>query len=316
MAKRKSREFARVMMQCKVESTTGVYEAPAGSDADLEAMDPDMTFDGTATKVQHPQSGGNRLIVPGALSGKVKLKTHLRGSATADPPKQFQLWTMAGFVADGNVLSPQGVSDVGNTGTFVLNRAGIRRVLFGVALNAKLTGEVGKPVVIEWEGTGKRGLGPGTAPSDTAQVAPVFLPGNPPVLKGVTFEVGGKQICMPGFELDLKNDVQLVQCMTDESGYSHAQAFRGDPTLSLKPEATGLTADDWFQMYEEGEEFTLNVEIVCPSGDSILMAAPRMQLQEPPKDEEGNKVYRHAVSFELMDTDDPDFLTITYVPVD
>lgn len=296
----------------KVETTTGAQESLTASDAALDAIEPEIMFDDDSTE-RESASLSPRSRIPGAQSGTVEFRTYLAGAGITGTPALVDLLTCCGLKNTAGVLTPLTDTDVGNTGTFGLYKHGIFRSLFGVMLDVTFAGERGKPVECRFSGRGKRATGNTHGPRDLAMITPSYQSVIPPVLKGVTFTLGGNSYCIPGFELAFGNDVQLRECIQDATGYKAAQVVSHQRRLTITPEAAALSTIDWYEVYEQGTELALNIVIGSEAHNTITIAAPKLQLAQPPGDEDANGFFRHNLVFQFnMDSTGDDEISITF----
>jgi hypothetical protein len=307
MAKDRAKLVRRRHIGAKLETSTGVEVTLANADQ-LEAIDPKLTFDATATRRQGTGLGQKR-AVPGIQSGATTFQTEARNAATE--PLALSLLRAAGFKYTSGVYSLQGVGDVGDTATVGLYNDGRFKSLAGVMFNLKITGEVGKPVYFEWSGKGKRQIGATFGPRDLSGLTVAPIAGLPPVVKGITLTVGATSICFSKFELDLQNDVQLRMCGTDPTGVYSAQIVARDPQFKLNPEAKGLSVKNWYDDYENGVEAALSIQIGSGTDGTITIAAGKVQLTMPPEEEDESGILRDAITAQCNETAGDDELTIT-----
>lgn len=306
MAKDAAKLTRRRALGFAVEDDTGVQESLTGADVALDAIEPEITYDDDGTE-REGVGLSSRSKAPGAQLGGVNFRFHLSGSGGASVPLQANLLSCAGLKLTSNVLTPLTDTDVGNTGTFWLYKHGRMKPLHGVMIDASFAGERGKPVVVTCTGRGKRTIGAVAGPRDLAMPTPTHIDVLPPVLKGATFTIGGTTYRIPGFELNLGNDVQLREDITDATGFHAAQVVGHSRRLIIRPEALPLATRDWYDAYEQGTEFAWAATIGDDNGNFIQFAAPKIQLAEPPADEDSNGIYRDMLTFQLnQDGDDGD----------
>lgn len=315
MAKTRSKLWKRRVLGFDVEATTGTEVTLASDDYNLESLDPQIKFDATGEAIEG-HTLNSRTVQPGVPTGTIEFGHRLSGSGTAELPPIVNVLTCCGFKLVNSTLTPQTQTDVGNTGTFALNRDGVFKSLAGVMLNAVFTGEVGKAVMVKFSGKGKRFTGDLTKPRDASMVAPTYLDVAPPTLRGVTFEIGGDSMCVPGFELDLGCDVQLRECITDETGILAAQITGLNPRFTISKDMLPISTEDFYSMYEAAESVSLLIEISNDEeSNTIIIEAPKLVLFQPPEDEDSNGFYRNKLVFIPADDAGDDHLTIEF-PLD
>lgn len=315
MAKNRSKLWKRRVLGFKVETTTGTEITLASEDYNLESLDPQIKFDSNAEMIEG-HTLNSRTVQPGVPTGTIEFSHRLSGSGTAELPPIVNVLTTCGFKLVNSTLTPLTQTDVGNTGTFGLNRDGRFKSLAGVMMNAVFTGEVGKAVMVKFSGKGKRNTSALLKPRDAAMVAPTYLDIAPPTLRGVTFTIGGDTFCVPGFELDLGNDVQLRECITDESGILAAQVTGLAPRFTISPDALPMSVEDFYSMYEAAESVALAISISNDEeSNTINIDAPKLVLTAPPEDEDSNGFYRDKLVFMPADDAGDDHLTIEF-PLD
>lgn len=298
MAKDQAKLTRRRALAFKVEATTGTQEALTASEANIDAIEPNITFDDEGTPRQGA-SLSSRKRKAGAQSGSIEFRCHLSGSGPSQVPALANLLTCCGFKLNGGTLTPLGPTDVGNTGTFGLYKHGRFKSLFGVMLDFTMTGTRGNPVEVAFTGRGKRAIGSTNGPRDVAMITPSYLSVLPPVLKGCTFTIGSTTYRIPGFELAAGNDVQLRQDITDATGFHAAQVVAHERRLMISPEALPLSTQDWYDVYESETEMSWSAVIGSDAGNIITITAPALQLAQPPEDEDDNGIFRDSLVFQL-----------------
>ena len=301
MAKTASKLSAYRVLAFNTETNTGEEMTLSASDAVIDAIDPEITPDNNTVERQGT-TPGPRSGVPGAPTGSIKFSAMLTGSGSETPPRLANVLACCGLKLAAGVLTPLAATEVGDTGTFGLYKAGRYHSLYGVMLDATFKGEAGKPVMIEFNGKGLRSVSGLTKWRDVAMVSPTYLPVLPPTLKDVTVTVDGTAICLPGFELALGNEVKLRQCMTAASGHLAAQVMNWkNRRITLMPEAVAYSARDWMTAYESQTVFPLSMTIGTEENNTIIITDDGLTLAEPPVDNDDGGIYRDKLVFMTSD---------------
>lgn len=309
MAKNRSKVMRRKIIAARLEATTGAEETVGQADY-VEAFDASLPFDDTFNKRQGVGLG-NRAGVAGAQSASPTFKTELRNSGTATPPISAMLLAAAGFKNTGGVFSLQGAADAGDTATIAMNVDGVFVSTAGAVFNVKISGEVGKPVMVEWTGKGKRFTG-AAGPRDVTPIATAPMSGLPPVLKGITATIGAQPYCFSKFELDMGNDVQLRPCATDPTGFLAAQIVGRDPKLTLDPELRSIASKNFYADYEAGTLVPISIAIGAGANGTVTIGMPNAQLAATPTLDDGAGLARQGLTFQACETAGDDEVTITY----
>ena len=305
MALTRARTTKNRTIGIKLEATDGTYLAPTGAEAAFIAKDPSIKIvkgDKAFEVVMAQGSAASSRSVPGLRMAEVKLSTHLVNSGVAaTPPAVMNMLLCAGFKGTGTnskTLLPLGPTDAGQTCSAAMWMDGRLKAAAGTSFTWKITGEVGKPVLVELNGRGVVK----TDPVDAAMVygaAPADLP---PILVNAALSVGGTTLCVPGFEIEGGGTVVPRLCANEASGVRSCQYIPGITTVKLKPDADLLAVKDWFAAFKAATEMAFTVTIGSVTDKKVVITAPALQLTSDPDEEDDNGLMRDALEFQANAT--------------
>jgi hypothetical protein len=134
-------------------------------------------------------------------------------------------------------------------------------------------------------------------PSDVALLAPTYPTVLPPVFQGQTLTIGGTAYNILDFELAIGNDVQMREIGNQSAaapfGFQGAYIAGRRSSFKATVEATVVATKNWYSNYTGGTTAALNLVIGSASNNISTIAAPVMQLKNPPKptDRKGKVVF-------------------------
>lgn len=300
----------RTLLAAKVEAAVGTPETLAAANASFVVYDVEAKID--TEYIARPSQGtaSKNPGVIGARGGSISFKIELTGAA-----------------ALADIFFPScGLADAATpTGTYALKTAapgtaagGLRTLTIGAYIdgrvkkfagcmgNMKIIGEVGKPLVAEFEYKGVYVATTDEAiPTDTV---PALI--GPRVANG-TFTLGGASPVLGSFEIDLKNEITLREDITaggGESGYLSAIITDRDPVATFQQESALVATRDDYGIYLAGTTQALVVVVGSDAGNILTLSAPAAQISEI-NDEDKDGVLADALqlSFCRSAADDDEF---------
>jgi len=307
------------VLAVKHETTLGTTIATTGTDATFNAYD--VVCQGNLEYIERMQQGSFSMLagVIGAQSGTVTFKTPLSGNGAAASPGWLDtLLPACGFIEATDTFSPSSTAPSINSGgtvgsgfvhtaTIDVYENGTRKSIVGAMGTFKITGEIGKPVEIEWTFTGV------WAPvTDEAVPAPTYDAILPLRFSGVGLLIGGVAPgCVNSFSIDAGNNVILRPCATQSTGYLTALITDRKCVGSIDPESklVATAPDDW-GLWLSGTEAAFSLTL-SSAADEITIAAPqaqRMNIQEG----ERNGLQIDQIDFACNAVSGDDELTISF----
>lgn len=317
MAKLKQKRVVAV----KHETTIGTAIAVDATDAAFNAYDvsTNMTAELTERMMtgyfsRHQGSLGNFQAV-------VTFKTELTGNGSGASNAWLDvLLPCAGMIETTDTFSPNSAAPLTTTGTGVNHTAtvvayedGVAKTVVGCMANVIITGQSGKPVELEWTFMGKWA----SAVADTAILAPTLPTLRPVVFADATYTIGAASVgCLGNFKIDLGNQVTLLPCAGDATGFEHAIISGRQTTGSIDPESRLVATGDVFGQLKNGSElaFSLAMNGVDASGsttDVITFAGPAIQYASI-SDADRNGIDVDQIEFNFNGSTGDDELTIDF----
>lgn len=292
------------VLAAAVETTTGTPASLSGTTAVFNVFDPKLDYQIPPSERQAQGSITALNPIPGARMGKCTFKTEIYNASS--PPQWLSVLLVGcGFQAlSGNIYSPQ--TGAATTITLGLYQAGRLKQLAGAQGNFKITGEYGKPVIIEWEFTGKW-----VAPTSTAIIAPTYPTVQPPRFAGATVTYASTAYKQSKLEFDMGNVVSPRQDISDASGYHSFIVTARKPVLKVDPEALLLSTQDFYAGHIAETSYAFSCAIGTVSNNIITIAAGALQLLNPPQDGDRAGILTDDLEFLCTSTTADGELTIT-----
>jgi hypothetical protein len=305
---RKKKNFA-----FKLETTTGTAEALTAAEGAANTFNQEINFVIPAG----PRDGQGNLSpiaqIPGARSANVIVEAEMVGSgASGSDPAWIALLKASGMALNTGVLTPK--TNATDTLTCGLYQNGRFKSAAGCMFNPVITltnGQKGKVVFT--------GLGVPQQPSDVSIITPTYKTTKPPRVGATTFTIGGTAYRVDSIEIDLGNvvilreDISGVDSGSDATGYRAAYITDRAPRIRISPEAMVFTTKDWYDFHRSGTTAALSCVIGVDANNTFTIAAPAMQLLNPPQDGDRNGMLVDTLEFQLNRSADlgDDELTIT-----
>jgi hypothetical protein len=232
--------------------------------------------------------------IPGFNHATIAFKTILTGAAAAAAsPRWSEAFEACGVleaVAANVQFSPltQGIPSV--TISFERKDSATtskRVVLVGCRGTAKIIGEVGGRVVVEWEFTG--GL---TTQTDETPIGALSFDDTQPIaFQGSTFTVGGVVLNPKTFEFDLGNSVQPLFDASKSNGIIGGIIDSKDPTLQIDPIDTAVAFYDYHGKMIAGTLEAGQIIYGSSGGRQHTFDFPKLQIRSvAPGSREGHAV--------------------------
>jgi hypothetical protein len=281
----------QTVFAAKVETTTGTPISLSATDGVFNAYN--AKIKATIPRNQRPGQGtsfGQLPQVPGARMGELTVETDLAGPST--DPTVTTLWTAAGFANATGTLTPSSGSASYVTVTTGVYQDGRLKTIAGAVADLVIRGSSGGPCRMFWKLNGVW-----QAPSATALITPTYPTTVTPRLAAATFTIASTSYNNSDFELSLNNVLTPRLDGTNASGYFAYCISNSDYQFKCNLEAA--TAKDFYADHLAGTEVALNLVIGATAGNIITITAPKMQLLDPPDDNDANGVIQDALTFQL-----------------
>jgi hypothetical protein len=290
----------------KAEGTPGTAETLAAGDGVFDVWDHEIN-EQTDFNTRPGQSVFSPLTgVPGPRGGVSTFKLWLTGAAglTADAwatvllPSCGMLNTSSTYTPKSDASSPANVT----IGKYTDGR--LKRIA-GAQGKFKLTMESGKPGLAEFNF-----LGQFVAPSAVAKLAPNYPRAVPPRLISATLTIAATNYTISKIEVDYNNTLILRPDPTTASGYFGSCITDRVITIGVDPEALGYGTKDWNTDWTAGTEAAFNCVLGTTATNIVTIAAPKMQLMEPPNEGEREGILVDQLKFQCnrsVDAGDDEF---------
>lgn len=233
----------------KIEATEGTAESITVSDAGILAIDPkfEATIESNA-RATTIATLSNPIPITGKRSARITFRAELKGpgasySASVKPALGTYL-RACGFaetvVAGTSVTYAPASAGVPSI-TLWLYEDGLVKKLKGARGNVRISGEVGGIMYADFEFVGNY-----DGVADLAIVSPTYEATVPPILQGATFTVDSYAAVIRSISLDMGNSLQLRESVASTTGHLSAVITARSPSGSIDPEATTVSAYNWY----------------------------------------------------------------------
>lgn len=281
------------LLAAKIETTTGTPIALSNSDAAMNIFDSKIEPEIPAGD-RRGQSALSRIPqVPGARKANVSFKSELHGAGSSGSA----LWTMfllaSGMSQSGAVYSFASGAASPTTLTVGSYIDGRFKSAAGCVFDWTLTLAAGKPAMFEWTG-----VGVWQVPSAVSLLTPTYPTVIPPRVAGITLTVGGTSYYVNEIKISAGNTLALRQDATHVSGYHAGIVTDRAPRVTMDPEALPLGTKDWFADHLASTEAALNCVVGGTSNNIFTIAAPKMQLMNPPQEGDRDGIYTDSLEFQ------------------
>ena len=278
----------------RVETTTGTPETLGAADAAFNAFNHSYRTTIARNRREGQSSVSQLPQVSGARIGEITVETDLVGSGGAGQPAWGALLKAASFVESGGVYSFVTGSASYTTLTAGFYQDGRFKNIAGAAADLVIRGSAGNPVRSFWRIRGSH-----QPPTAVALITPTYPTTLPPRLASATFTIGGTAYKLGSFELTLGNVLAPREDASKVSGIHSFAVTDADTTFRCSIEATAFSTHDFYADHLAGTEAALSLVIGTAANNTITIAAPKMQLAEPPEDEDADGILRDALQFQL-----------------
>lgn len=279
----------------KIESVLGTAEALTATEAAFNVFDAKITADIKAIRRRGQATASDLPSIPGARAGSASFKTELVGDGSGTPSALDLFLLGCGFAAgSGGVYAPVTGSSTAKTLTLGHWLDGSRfKSIKGACGNVKFVFKSGEPVMCEWDFKGCW-----VAPTTAAMVAPAYPTVMPPRFAGAAFTIGGTSRVVSEMEIDLGNSVVIRQDATNASGYLAAVVADRQVKVTITLEAEAYGTKDWWADHLASTEAALACTVGSDSGNTFAFACPKLQIMDPPDDDDADGVSVHKLTFQ------------------
>lgn len=300
----------------KIESSYGVDPTPTASANCLLIKDPQIKPKGESLVRDVLRASLSPLgATIGMKEVEVTFKTELKGTGTRGQLPAFgwegvlfRACGMSETVSAGTSITYQPVSTGFESCTLYIYKDGIRHIVTGCRGSFKITGEVGKPLEVEWSLKGIY-----NTPTDASPAAVTVSPVLPQPLLNAGFTIGAYAAVASKIEIDLAATIGARKSINHPAGIVEQMYTGRDTKGSFDPIAVLEATHPFWQRWTDGTLAAMNLgPIGATSGNIVTITAPKVQYMEINYgDREGEMSYDVPLRFCQDAGDDELVITIT-----
>lgn len=268
--------FRKKLLGAKIETTPGTAESLTNSEGAYNVYNIAHTQEIEVEEREGINAFGRRASVIGGRRGKLTFSVDWEWDGTATEPGWADVFfPSCGWVKSGQVYTPRSEAPGANVKTVTLGTYidGLLWLLKGAMGTFAIVGGTGKTAVVNFEYTGVY-----VKPTDTSILAPTFPTTKPIRYASSTTTWNSVALCVENMTLTSGNNVYLMECAADESGYSYAIVTDRKVTVTCNPETVSVATQDRYGAYMAGDEYALTWGFDGPTNSVATIAAPKAQI--------------------------------------
>ena len=265
----------------EVEGTYGTDPTPTAADDAISALDLSIVPQMEVHDRDVQSSVFSNLVpVRGKQWYEVSFKTHVKwNNNTGGLLADFQdtpLWRAAGCARTRSGVTPdvQDAIDPSSSGsldsaTLYCFKDGVRHVVRGVRLNAKMILETGKPGFIEWSGKGLY-----QTPTDVATPTLTYDSTDPPAVLSSSFSYAAVTTPIPSkLEFDLGNVISERPSSREATGIVGFIITARKPTIKIDPEQLLVATRNLFNDIANSTSIAIAIDAGSTNGNIVQLRA-------------------------------------------
>lgn len=309
----------RGQIAAKIETTKGTVPAPAPAAIDAGIEIYDLSFNPTVEVHERETihaTFGKPAAVIGARFAEITFRSPVQGhTGPGLVPAVGPLLRACGFsetVAPATSVAYALITQESAQETITIDmyRDGKRYRITGAMGNVTMEARLGDVPFFEFTFVGIY-----TAPEDQAMLTnPPYIAVAPPQPVNATLTFFSETMCATGWTLDVGNDVQLREAVTEATGRKHAVIVNREPTISIDPEDELVATIEFLNKLTQGAVGELVATIGSVAGNTLTMSVPHAQITEAPFGDRNGLVTRDLTIMpreNVFDSDDAFTLTWT-----
>jgi len=273
----------RKIIAGKIESTRGTEETLTATEAKMVVAEvtyaPDIELhDRNILSTTFSQFA--KLV--GKQAAVITLKTELKGSSAAGTAPQLGEFLKASGMSEAvaaltSVTYTPSSTNLNNMTIAEYHAdnasSGLKHPIAGsMARSSRIVGEIGKASMVEMEFWGKY-----IATIDAIPLSPALDTIKPPRLLAATFTVDGFAAQIANFTIDFSPQIELIQDISEATGYDHAIMVGRAPTVSFDPQKTLVGSYDWLGKFKSGAEGIFSLVYGTDPGNTITILMNKIQ---------------------------------------
>lgn len=264
------------VLAAKIEATPGTAEVLSATNGAFNAYDVMIQQGAAKTKREAPGGFAPKSSVIGGWRARLTFKIDVEWDGTATEPGWADTFLPScGWVKSGQVFTPRTEGPGANVKTITAGcyQDGVLKMIRGAAGTYKLNCITGEVATLEFDY-----LGIWVPVEDESIISPTY-----PTAKGLRFANStttwdSVALCLSNLTLDSGNEVELIECPTDVSGFGYAMIRDRTITVTGDPEAKFVADQDRYGDFFNMEEGALTWDLDGPTNSKITIAAPKAEI--------------------------------------
>ncbi len=278
----------------KIETTTGTAISLSASDATFIASNGRINYRLPTVRRQKNGVSSNLPAKPSSQAADITMSLEMAGSGSGSLPDWTKFLKAAGWAASSLVLSVATGSATADTLTVGEYVDGRLDQAAGCSFDWTMRFAMGQIPYLDLTGQGCY-----VAPTAVAIITPTYSTVIPPVVRGITFTIGGTSYITNNIVIAGNNTLYLREDETSSTGFRSCVVTDRDPTLTVSVESQAVGTKDWVADLVAGTEAALSIVIGTGSNTTLTIAAPKIQLRQAPQKGDRNGVLVEDLLFQL-----------------
>jgi len=306
----------RLQVAAEIESISGTAMTLTAVDANILAYEPVFNFNPTQFKRDPYRATLSRMnSEPGLQLCELTFKCELMGPAIANAGTASAVGVFlracamqeALVASTSNTYTP--ISTAMKTVTIAVYEDGLKKQLCGAMGNAKITCNVGEPIMVEFTFTGKY-----SSHSDTAMLVPTYPASKPLIFQNATVTVLGDTLLLNTLEIDLQNEVSMRTDPTDATGYAFAKVTARNPVMTFDPEQELVATHDFISKVKSTTEAAISIVVTATDQTQLTISMPKARYTGiSGGDRDGIRTYSATMELNMSASAGNDELSLAFL---
>ena len=270
------------VLGAKIESTVGTAETIAAADCTVNAYDLVVNPEFEMQERQGQGGFGRLASIPGARVGRATFSVDLAYDGSTIPTWASTFLPACGFVLSSTTFYPKTQVPASGSDVKTITIAGffdgVRRRIYGAVGTARLILPTGRMGRVEFDFQGVY-----DDESDTAIPSSINYDNTLPLrVAGGATSWASYNLCLESATVDFGNVLTARQCSTSAAGVDNFVITDRNPRITANPESKLIATQGRYAQLRDSTEASLSFTIDGPSTSTLVITAPKAQLQAKP----------------------------------